>query len=166
MGPGWNRGLTEPAFLLHIRLLMNNEGFKVEFNESMSLKRYLQRLNVPCQQTLQVEVAQVPCRDQQQPWWAPQEQMRIDEIGILSQHYPIFPTGQLNDREVWGPVSPSEVQRVQRVMAARRQPARQASGQLRIDDESHAASRISCLVWAIRAAKARAARMSSRVKSS
>ena len=57
-----------------------------------------------CYQRLQVSIADVAGRDQQQLGWSALEEMRIDEIRILGDDDPLFLIRELNDLIVGRPI--------------------------------------------------------------
>lgn len=88
------------------------------------------------------------------------------EVSVFADDDTILAARQRGDVGIPRPILLGQVERMQNIVPACVQPARQSSRQLRIDDEPHAANGSMRLVCVTRAAKARAARMSSRVRSS
>ena len=94
------------------------------------------------------------------PRLSPQDE-RIHEIGILRDHDPIFGGGKHEDRRVGGAVRVGEIEGVDGIVAGRGEPRRETAGELRVDDELHAASGSTRFTRVRRAAYSSAARMSS-----
>ena len=91
---------------------------------------------------------------------------RCDEVIVLGDDDAAISIGKLDDLTVGGAIAGGEIERVHSVMTGRGKPPGEPAWQLRVDQKGHAAGGWIRLTWASRAAKASAARMSSRSRSS
>lgn len=111
-------------------------------------------------------VAQVADPNMEKPTWPAPQQMRVSEVAVLGHHDPIFMVGDGHDVFVRCRISVEKFTGVPSVVPGSDHCRRQSVGQLGVDQESHAASSGSACPPANAAANSRAARRSSRCRSS
>lgn len=116
-------------------------------------------------QMREFEIRDIACRDMQQPSGAPVEEMRIDEIAVLADQDAFIAAAQIAQAVVWRAVSLGKVERLHRVVPALMQHSNKPARQLGIDEESHDTWASILLTRLNFAAKAKAARISSRSRS-
>ena len=147
-------------------LQMANQRRPVKLHEVVSLERRDYAGQVVPKHLFQFPVANVAGRYQQQLVGTPMQKKRIYEVFVLGdQHAPIT-NRQIGYRHVRSPIAPGKISGMQGLVPLRDQPHGQPARKLRVDQELHETTARTCLIRLRRAAKAKAARMSSRSKSS
>ena len=116
-------------------------------------------------QMLEFEVRDVACRDVQEPSGTPLQEMRIDEIPVLTDQDAFVAAAEIAQAVVWRAVSLGKIERVDRVMPALMQHSNEPARQLGIDEESHDPWASILLTRLNFAANASVARISSRSRS-
>ena len=94
------------------------------------------------------------------------QRLVIHKTVILGDDNPVLCVGHPADLIIGCTVGAREIKRMGRVMTGVSQPDRKALGELRVNQEPHAASMPARLICVMRAAKASAAKISSRSRSS
>ena len=88
-------------------------------------------------QMLEFEIRDIACRDMQEPSGTPVDEVRIDEVAVLTDQHAFIAAAQMAQAVSWRPVSLGKVERVDRVVPALMQHRNEPARQLGIDEESH-----------------------------
>lgn len=124
----------------------------MEFHEAMHAKCRFDACKIPPHQHFQFGIGNVSRGDQKQAGWLPGKQERLHKIIILGYHDALLTANSSNHFGIWRAIARWKIQSVLRVMPGLGEPKRHASGQLRIDQEFHAARNSICFTCARRAA--------------
>lgn len=156
-------GMTQVAFESPAR----DQGIAGEFDEVRSFKFPNDGVKVLRKQSNQLPVADVADGDEKQSRRDALQQERVDEIDILCNNNASLSESNGVEVRIFGSISSRQIQRMHRIVTIGCQSVRQPSRQLRVDQQLHRHA-VACRRFTRlrRAAKASAARMSSRSRSS
>lgn len=97
---------------------MDDEGTGGQFDEILGAERMNDCCQVRQQECLEIGVADVPGRDQQQLRGRVGNDERMDEVSILGNNHPVLAVGNPCDLMIARPVPIGQIQRVVRVVTS------------------------------------------------
>lgn len=118
---------------------MEDESVVSQLNVVAVLVCVLDRRKIRDYQLQERLVGDVPGRHDEQAAGRAAEQVPIAKVGVLGDNDPISCIGDVADLAVGRPIAVGHIRRVRRVMPPLTQQRREPRGQLRVDEEPHAA---------------------------
>ena len=132
---------------------MNGQALSGQLDKRGGRQSASDRLNVGCDQRKKVGIGDIARGDEKKLLRFAVEDVRSDEIGIFGDDHEVFRIGKLRDCVIRGEIALFEIQGVACQVTKLDQADGEKSGELRIDQELHAAgSGSKRLTWLRRAA--------------
>src|SRR5215208_5261095 len=147
-------------------LAMHYQGAAAQLYIVMSRQLHADSRQICLKKLFQFQIGNVASRNQESFVRLTPHHERIHKIGVFGDHRSLFACGNLDDLLISCAVTVGKIQRMNGIVPRLAQEENQAARKLGIDEEIHASIRSRRLTWLNRVAKARAARMSSRSRSS
>ena len=144
---------------------MADERGAIELYEVVLVKGRDDTPQVPPKQAFQLSISDIAGSDQAKLVRLVPQQKRIDEVFILGDDSSSFANGNSVEFGIPGTVPVRKIEGMNGIVSFAPKPIRQSSGKLCVDQEPHPVTAWNLFTWLRRAAKAKAARISFRSRS-